>query len=77
MNMRLNNYDTNFCIGILPEAMTTSCEKCNARQRQIARKISTYLKEQKPEIWTKFVEKYDPKRKYITSFEEFVTHVEE
>ncbi|KAL6444088.1 hypothetical protein ACFW04_001795 [Cataglyphis niger] len=56
----------------LPEAVATACEKCNLKQRQGARKISNYLKEHKPELWTAFLEKYDPNKEYIANFKEFL-----
>ncbi|KAK2576496.1 hypothetical protein KPH14_005822 [Odynerus spinipes] len=57
---------------ILPEALATRCVKCNDRQKEIARKICTYLKEKNPNAWVLFTEKYDPENKYLEKFEEFL-----
>lgn len=65
------------CIGILPEAMATNCEKCTVKQRQIAGKISSHLKHHKPEVWATFVEKYDPSKQYVATFEKFLAQVKE
>ncbi|XP_032670581.1 ejaculatory bulb-specific protein 3-like [Odontomachus brunneus] len=62
---------------ILPEAVATCCEKCTSRQKEIAKKISIHLKENKPDIWTMFIEKFDPKKEYITAFEKFLAQKEE
>lgn len=57
---------------ILPEAVATQCAKCNDRQKEIARKICAYLKEKNPQAWELFVDKYDPDKKYLEKFEEFL-----
>lgn len=56
--------------------MLTSCAKCNVKQKQIARKISSHLKQHKPQIWRAFIEKYDPKKEHVAAFEEFLTRVD-
>ncbi|EFN64585.1 Ejaculatory bulb-specific protein 3 [Camponotus floridanus] len=61
---------------ILPEAVATICEKCNLKQRQGARKIGNHLKKYKPELWTRFLEKYDPNKEYVANFEQFLAQVE-
>lgn len=68
---------SDFHIDVLPDALATSCEKCNAKQRQIVRKISNYLKEYAPKTWLMFLDKYDPNKKYIATFELFLTQMEE
>lgn len=42
----------------------------------MARKICNYLKEHKPNTWTAFLERYDPDKKHIASYEEFLAQVE-
>lgn len=64
-------------IGALPEAIATICEKCNLKQRLAARKIGNHLKDHRPDLWADFLEKFDPDKKYITKFEEFLAQVEE
>ncbi|TGZ52089.1 ejaculatory bulb-specific protein 3-like [Temnothorax longispinosus] len=58
---------------ILPEAIATKCERCNDKQKQVARKVSNYLKKHRPNTWTEFLEIYDPDKKYIASYEQFLT----
>ncbi|XP_036140463.1 ejaculatory bulb-specific protein 3 [Monomorium pharaonis] len=58
---------------ILPDAIATSCEKCNGKQKQTARKIIRHLKERKPNIWAAFLERYDPNEEYVAFYKEFLT----
>ncbi|XP_012217526.1 ejaculatory bulb-specific protein 3-like [Linepithema humile] len=68
--------DGHYLKHILPEAVATTCEKCNVKQRQMARKIGNYLKNSKPKTWAAFLEKYDPNKKYIATFEQFLVQIE-
>ncbi|XP_020289355.1 ejaculatory bulb-specific protein 3-like [Pseudomyrmex gracilis] len=61
---------------ILPDALATTCKKCNQRQREIARKIGNYLKTNRPEEWAEFVRKFDPNNQYIVPFDRFLAKVE-
>jgi len=38
----------------------------------MARKITNYLKEHKPNIWAEFLERFDPNKEYIAAFEQFL-----
>ncbi|KAL0117753.1 hypothetical protein PUN28_008864 [Cardiocondyla obscurior] len=60
----------------LPVALATQCENCSDKQKYMARKVSNHLKKNKPNIWAEFLEKYDPDKEYITSFEEFLAQEE-
>ncbi|KYN04432.1 PREDICTED: ejaculatory bulb-specific protein 3-like [Cyphomyrmex costatus] len=57
---------------ILPDIIVTSCEKCSEKQKYTARKIINYLKENKPNIWTEFLEMYDPDKERTASLEQFL-----
>lgn len=59
-------------IDALPDAIATTCERCSEKQKQMARKICNYLKEHKPNTWKEFLERYDPDKKYIASYEQFL-----
>ncbi|KAL6267051.1 hypothetical protein P5V15_000127 [Pogonomyrmex californicus] len=61
---------------ILPDALATQCERCTEKQKYMARKISNYLREHKPDTWTAFLEKFDPDKMYIASFKQFLDQTE-
>nr|CAD7403505.1 unnamed protein product [Timema cristinae] len=46
--------------GIIPEALTNDCAKCNDKQKEGAKKVINYLRENKPEEWKKLETKFDP-----------------
>lgn len=69
-------FDLFIYLDILPEAIATKCEKCSDKQKQMARKISNHLKQYKPDIWTEFIEKYDPDKEHIASYEQFLAQEE-
>ncbi|XP_044756932.1 ejaculatory bulb-specific protein 3-like [Coccinella septempunctata] len=49
----------------IPEIMETCCAKCSDKQKEGAKKMTEFLKEHKPELVKKILDKYDPDRKYI------------
>lgn len=57
---------------LLPEVIATSCGKCSPIQRQNVRKTVKALSEKKPEEFTQFRAKYDPKGEHEKSFSAFV-----
>ncbi|XP_011860865.1 PREDICTED: ejaculatory bulb-specific protein 3-like [Vollenhovia emeryi] len=57
---------------IIPEAIATKCEQCSDKQKQMARKVCKHLKEHRPNIWTEFLERYDPDKEYIAAYEQFL-----
>ncbi|KYN28721.1 PREDICTED: ejaculatory bulb-specific protein 3-like [Trachymyrmex cornetzi] len=57
---------------ILPDMILTSCEKCTEKQKYATRKIISHLKEHKPNIWTEFLEMYDPDKERMASLEQFL-----
>nr|CAD7398366.1 unnamed protein product [Timema poppensis] len=46
---------------VIPDAMTNKCAKCNDKQKEGAKKVINYLRENKPEDWKNMQAKYDPK----------------
>lgn len=58
---------------ILPDAIATSCEKCNERQKHSARKVINHLKQHKPNVWAEIIGMCDPNKEHIASFERFMT----
>ncbi|KAK9888081.1 hypothetical protein WA026_000357 [Henosepilachna vigintioctopunctata] len=54
----------------IPEIMETCCSKCTDKQKEGAKKMTTYLIENKPDIVKKLVDKFDPDRKYIEKCKE-------
>ncbi|KAH0953279.1 Csp8 [Eciton burchellii] len=57
---------------ILPDALATTCSKCNPKQKEIARKLANHIKNNKPQVWTKFLQKFDPNGEYATIYEQFL-----
>ncbi|KOB75934.1 Chemosensory protein 12 [Operophtera brumata] len=57
---------------LLPEVISTSCEKCSPIQKEHVRKTVKALSEKRPDDFVKFREKYDPDGKYEKSFSAFV-----
>ncbi|XP_012153654.1 chemosensory protein 3 [Megachile rotundata] len=54
---------------ILPDALETECKKCTEKQREVTKKVIKHLVNNKPEMWQKLVDKYDPEKKYRVKFE--------
>lgn len=54
----------------LPDALATECAKCSEKQKQGSEKVIKYLSENKPEVWSKILVKFDPDNKYRTKYEE-------
>lgn len=57
---------------VLPDALKTTCAKCNDNQKNIVRKIANHLITHKPEDWKQLQHKYDPKAEHVNSFEKFL-----
>jgi len=49
---------------ILPDAIKTKCAACSEKQKQGADKMVKHLYHNKPELWKKLEEKYDPEHVY-------------
>nr|CAD7575924.1 unnamed protein product [Timema californicum] len=54
---------------IIPDAMTNKCAKCNDKQKEGAKKVINYLRENKPEDWKKMQTKFDPQELYSKDLE--------
>ncbi|XP_011296664.1 ejaculatory bulb-specific protein 3-like [Fopius arisanus] len=57
---------------ILPDALMTACTKCNPKQKEVTRKVVTYIRKYKPVDWTALTNKYDPEGRYKDVIESFV-----
>ncbi|XP_017760486.1 PREDICTED: ejaculatory bulb-specific protein 3-like [Eufriesea mexicana] len=55
---------------VLPNALATDCQKCSEKQKEITKKVIKFLVNNKPEMWNKLADKYDPERKYRTKYEQ-------
>ena len=53
---------------ILPDALATECSKCSDTQKEMSKKVIKFLSTDKPEMWKKLLDKYDPEKKYRTKF---------
>lgn len=74
LNVLNTNFFDNFIIffqfsELLPDAIKTGCSKCNEQQKKGAGKVFRYLKQQKPAVYEKLMEIYDPKKMYKTHWE--------
>lgn len=54
---------------VLPDALETECKKCSEKQKEITKKVIKHLVDNKPELWQKLMDKYDPKKIYRVKFE--------
>ncbi|XP_050681495.1 allergen Tha p 1-like [Leptidea sinapis] len=57
---------------IIPESIIEACRKCNPAQKHLANTYLTGLKQNYPEHYAEFVEKYDPEGIYLDKFMEAV-----
>ena len=53
---------------ILPDALATECSKCSDLQKEMSKKVIQFLVANKPELWQKLLDKYDPDKKYRMKF---------
>ena len=60
--------DANELKKILPDALATDCSKCSDLHKDMSKKVIQYLAANKPEMWKKLLEKYDPDKKYRTKY---------
>ncbi|XP_043477946.1 ejaculatory bulb-specific protein 3-like [Leptopilina heterotoma] len=54
----------------LPDALITSCLKCNEKQKTTAEKVIKHLKTHRPSDWNSLLAKYDPKGQYRKNYEQ-------
>ncbi|EFN75073.1 Ejaculatory bulb-specific protein 3 [Harpegnathos saltator] len=54
---------------VLSDALDTECNKCNDRQKEVAKKAIRFLIDNKPDIWKELKAKYDPEGKYVKKYE--------
>ena len=53
---------------ILPDALATECSKCSERQKDMSKKVIDFLTANKPKMWHKLLDKYDPEKKYRAKY---------
>ncbi|XP_016768084.1 chemosensory protein 6 isoform X1 [Apis mellifera] len=54
---------------ILPDALSTGCNKCNEKQKHTANKVVNYLKTKRPKDWERLSAKYDSTGEYKKRYE--------
>ncbi|XP_076749478.1 chemosensory protein 3 [Xylocopa sonorina] len=54
---------------VMPDALETDCSKCTKTQKETVKKVIKHLVNDKPDMWTRLADKYDPDRKYRTKHE--------
>ncbi|KAG7203187.1 hypothetical protein KM043_010294 [Ampulex compressa] len=55
---------------ILPDALATSCSKCNEKQKTVAEKVINHLQKHRSTDWERLLKKYDPQGAYEKRYEE-------
>ncbi|KAK9877403.1 hypothetical protein WA026_018519 [Henosepilachna vigintioctopunctata] len=55
---------------VLPEAVQTGCAKCTDEHKQGAKTIASFLIKEKPEMWEKLVQLYDPDKTFRNKFKD-------
>ncbi|XP_074036739.1 allergen Tha p 1-like [Leptinotarsa decemlineata] len=55
---------------IIPDALQNKCAECNETQKKVAKRVSNYVIECKPEWWEKLEVVYDPKGTYKAQYRE-------
>ncbi|KAL1493838.1 hypothetical protein ABEB36_009524 [Hypothenemus hampei] len=56
----------------IPEALQTNCAKCSDSQKRFVKKGANFLKTKSPIEWSRISRKFDPERKYVAQFNEFL-----
>ncbi|KAK7873551.1 hypothetical protein R5R35_008794 [Gryllus longicercus] len=54
---------------VMPEAIRTMCGRCTPRQKEGARRAMDYLKQHRPQQWSRLVRKFDPTGEYTRKYE--------
>ncbi|KAJ8925805.1 hypothetical protein NQ315_009655 [Exocentrus adspersus] len=54
----------------LPDALSSGCTKCNAKQKQTAEKVMKHLMSKRNKDWERLTKKYDPQGLYKQKYEE-------
>ncbi|KAL4715055.1 hypothetical protein ACJJTC_003206 [Scirpophaga incertulas] len=57
---------------LLPEVISTTCEKCSPIQKKNVKKTVRAITEKKPEMFKEFIAKYDPSHEHEKAFAAFV-----
>ncbi|EFN66918.1 Ejaculatory bulb-specific protein 3 [Camponotus floridanus] len=54
----------------LPDALSSSCSKCNDKQKATAEKVINHLKTKRSKDWDRLIAKYDPRGEYKKRYEQ-------
>lgn len=54
----------------IPDALKSECSKCTEKQINLIKEVTKFLKERKPDVWQKLLQKYDPEGTYTKRYEE-------
>ncbi|KAF5301390.1 hypothetical protein FQA39_LY10788 [Lamprigera yunnana] len=57
---------------MLPDALSSGCEKCNSKQKQNSDKIIRHLIVNRKKDWERLAKKYDPKGDYKKRYDALV-----
>ncbi|XP_044746075.1 allergen Tha p 1-like isoform X2 [Coccinella septempunctata] len=49
---------------IVPEIMKTNCGICTEEEKDVVRRVTTHVRETRPEMWAEFSDRFDPERKF-------------
>ncbi|KAK7865718.1 hypothetical protein R5R35_005512 [Gryllus longicercus] len=52
----------------IPDALTTECSKCTAKQRSGAATVIKHLRDNRPGDWAKLQAKWDPQGIFVTKY---------
>lgn len=44
--------------------MKTNCGMCTEEEKAVVRRVTTHVKETRPEMWEEFSDRFDPDRKF-------------
>ncbi|KAK9877401.1 hypothetical protein WA026_018517 [Henosepilachna vigintioctopunctata] len=57
---------------ILPDAVKTGCAKCTDEHKAAAKKFVSFLMKEKPQMWEKLVQHYDPDKTYRNKYKDLL-----
>ncbi|XP_018562998.1 ejaculatory bulb-specific protein 3-like [Anoplophora glabripennis] len=57
----------------LPDALSSNCSKCNAKQKDTAEKVMKHLMSKRAKDWERLTKKYDPQGLYKQRYEEHLS----
>lgn len=69
------NEEGNVLKDVIPDALVTSCTKCNEIQRKGVEKVIRFLIRERPATWAAFLAKYDPKGTYRKNYQKYLDEI--